>query len=62
MSEEKIMGIDLKHRAEWEKTTLRRFVVTLHREHDKEMIDFLERQPNVRKYLMDLIRKDMNGN
>ena len=46
MSEEKIMGIDLKHRAEWEKTTLRRFVVTLHREHDKEMIDFLERQPN----------------
>ena len=58
---ERKMGIDMKHRAEWEKTTLRRFVVTLHRDRDKEMIEYLEHKGNVRRYLMNLIRKDMDG-
>lgn len=58
---ERIMGIDLKHRAEWEKTTLRRFVITLNRNYDGDMIEFLEKKDNVRQYLMGLVRKDMNG-
>lgn len=55
------MGRDLKHRAEWEKTVLRRFVITLNRNYDGDMIDFLESKDNVRQYLKTLVRKDMDG-
>lgn len=47
-------------RAQWEKKYLRRFVLTLHREYDADMIEFLESKENVRQYLMDLVREDMN--
>lgn len=49
-----------ERRAEWEKTKLRRFVMTLHRDNDRDILEWMEKQPNVRKYLMDLVRKDMN--
>lgn len=55
------MGRDLKHRAEWEKNTLRRFVITLNRNQDNDMIEHLEKIGNVRQYLKTLIRKDMDG-
>ena len=55
------MGRDMEHRAEWERTILRRFVITLNRNHDGDMIDFLEKKGNVRQYLKTLIRKDMDG-
>lgn len=55
------MGINLENRAKWEKENLRRFVITLHRSHDSEMIEFLESKDNVRHYLMELVRKDMNA-
>lgn len=54
-------SMDLKKRAEWERSTLRRFVITLNRNLDGDMIDFLEKTGNVRGYLKGLIRKDMDG-
>ena len=58
---EKNMGINLENRAKWEKEILRRFVITLNRNHDMDMIEFLESKDNVRQYLMNLIRKDMDA-
>ncbi len=54
------LTMDIEHRKQWEKTVLRRFVITLNRNRDEEMINYLESIPNVRQYLKNLIRKDMN--
>lgn len=54
------LTMDIEHRKQWEKTVLRRFVITLNRNRDEEMINYLESIPNVRQYLKNLIRKEMN--
>lgn len=53
------MGRDMKHRAEWEKNNLKQFTLKLNRSNESDVIDHLERQENVRQYLIGLIRKDM---
>lgn len=53
------MGRDKENDAKWRKTNLRQFVLRLNRTNEKDVIEFLERIPNVRQYLIELIRKDM---
>ena len=60
MSMKEELTMDIEHRKQWEKTVLRRFVITLNRNRDEEMINYLESIPNVRQYLKNLIRKEMN--
>lgn len=44
---------------DYNKENYRRFTFQVHREHNKEILEYLEAQPNVRKYLLDLVAADM---
>lgn len=55
----KIMGRDKDNLAKWNKTNLRQFALKLNRTSEKDVIDHLEKQKNIRQYLIGLIRKDM---
>lgn len=46
---------------EYQKENCKRAVILLHKEHDKDIIDYLETIGNKNAYLKDLIRKDMNA-
>ena len=41
------------------KEKTRRFTLQCHKEHDKEIIEFLEAQPNFNAYIKDLIRREL---
>lgn len=56
-----IMGRDVKNLAKWRKENLRAFTIRLNKTNEKDVIDYLESKPNLRQYLIWLIRKDMNG-
>lgn len=43
----------------YKKEHTRRVEISFNRKYEQEMIDFLERQPNVNVYLKELIKKDM---
>lgn len=46
-------------RKNWKKTALYRYEINFHRDIDKEVLDFFEKIPNKRQYLISLIKKDM---
>lgn len=62
MSKEIAMGRDLDNDKKWRKDNLRQFVLRLNRTKEQDVIDHLETRENLRQYLINLIRKDMNGN
>lgn len=43
------------------KKTIRRFTVDLNRNTEPELLDYLEKQPNVAKFIKQLIRADMDA-
>ena len=44
------------------KKSYRRFEVRVHKEHEKEMYEFVESKENVQAYIKELIKKDMENN
>ena len=58
-SEVKTMGRDMKNDAKWRKENIRRIVVNLNKQSQKEVIEHLDRQKNKQAYIIDLIKKDM---
>ena len=55
----KAMGGITENRKNWKKSTLYRYEINLHRELDKEVLEYFEPIPNKRQYLIGLIKKDM---
>ena len=53
------MARDNEKYLEWKRSTLKLWNINLHRENDKDIIDFLETVPNKRQYILDLVRADM---
>lgn len=53
------MGRDMEKRANWKKNALKRFEFYFHREIDKTELEYFEKIPNKRQYLISLIKKDM---
>ena len=45
--------------AKYIKNHMRRWVLQVHREYDSDIVEFLEAQDNVNKYLKGLVRDDM---
>ena len=43
------------------KKTIRRFTVDLNRNTEPELLEYLEKQPNVAKFIKHLIRADMDA-
>ena len=62
MSRETAMGRGLDNDRKWRKDNLRQFVLRLNRTKEQDVIGHLETKENLRRYLINLIRKDMNGN
>lgn len=53
------MGRDMENRKRWEKECLRSYTFKVNRNTDKEIIEHLEKIPNKRAYIINLIRKDI---
>ena len=53
------MGKDMANRKRWEKEFLRQYTLRINKNTDKDVYEHLEKQPNKRAYLIELIRKDM---
>ncbi len=53
------MGRDMVKRAKWEKDNLRSYTFKVHKVTDKDICKQLDKQPNKRAYIIDLIRKDI---
>lgn len=45
----------------WRKECIKRIEFYLHKEMDKDVLEWLESKPNKREYIIDLLRKDMDG-
>lgn len=46
-------------RKNWKKTALYRYEINLHRDIDKDVLEYFEPIENKRQYLISLIKKDM---
>ena len=57
MTEEKNMATN-----KWRRECVKYYKFYLHKELDKDALEWLEKQPNKRQYLIDLIKGDMNEN
>lgn len=44
----------------WRKESIKRVEFYLHKELDKDVLEWLQKQPNKREYIKSLLRKDMN--
>ena len=53
------MGRDMENRKRWEKEYLRSYTFKVNKNTDADVIEYLEKIPNKRAYLIELIRKDM---
>ena len=42
----------------WRKESIKRIEFYLHKENDKDVLEWLEKQPNKREYLINLIKAD----
>lgn len=51
--------LDLEKNKNWYKKNIRRYSFTLNRTYDKDVLEQLEKQPNKRLYIMNLIRQDI---
>lgn len=54
--------LELAYQAEYQKKKIRQFSLSLNRDHDAEIIDWLEEQKPFVKYVRNLIIKDMRKN
>lgn len=57
--EEIKVGRDKENDAKWRKENIRRIVVNLNKQSQKEVIEHLDRQKNKQAYIIDLVKKDM---
>ena len=55
------MGRDMDNTYAWRKANLKRYIFELNKVTDKDVYEHMEKQTNKRKYLIDLIRKDMES-
>lgn len=55
-----IAGLNIMATLKWRKESIKRFEFYLHKELDKDVLDWLQDQPNKREYIISLLRKDMN--
>lgn len=46
--------------SEWRKTHTKTFTIQLNKENDSDVIDFVSAKNNRQRYIINLIRKDMN--
>ena len=53
------MGRDLENRQKWEKENLRQYTVKVNKNTERDVYEYLEKIPNKRAYIIELIRKDM---
>ena len=59
VSEDTRMGRDMDNFYAWRRKNIKRTTFDLNLETDKDVVDWLYKQPNIRKYLIELIREDM---
>lgn len=53
------MGRDIERLHSWRRDYIRRVSVDFHKVNDKEMLEWIEKKPNKREYIISLIKKDM---
>jgi hypothetical protein len=46
--------------SEWRKANTKSFCIQLNKENDADIIEFLTKKDNKQRYIINLIRKDMN--
>ena len=51
---------EMTYRQKWELKNLKSYTFKLHKTNDKDVVDYLATKPNIRQYIIGLIRKDMN--
>lgn len=56
---EDTMGRDMENDAKWRKENLVQYILRLNKTNEKDVYEWLAKQPNRRQYLINLIRKDM---
>ena len=61
MVEDRIMGRDKENLDKWRKQVQKRFEFYINKETDADVLEWFEKIPNKRQYLLELLRKDMNG-
>lgn len=44
---------------EWERLNIRKVLIKVNKQSEKEMADWLEKQPNMQRYIKGLIQADM---
>ena len=54
------MGRDMDNRKQWERDNIRRYILNVHKTHDKDIYDKLESISNKRAYILKLIRGDID--
>lgn len=61
MAEDKIVGRDKENLDKWRKQVQKRFEFYINRETDADVLEWFEKIQNKRQYILELLRKDMNG-
>jgi len=61
MSGDNTMGRDKLNHEKWCKENQKRFAFYFNKVTDKDVLEYFEKIPNKRQYLIDLIKGDMNG-
>lgn len=59
MARSGIMGRDMERNYSWRKENLKRVDFYLNKKNESDVIEHLDKQPNRREYLINLIRKDI---
>lgn len=63
MTEDELKKMKQKQQIDqWQKEHIKRVVVKLNKESDKDILDHLDSLPNVQGYIKSLIRKDIEQN
>lgn len=63
MTEDELKKMKQKQQIDqWQKEHIKRVVVKLNKESDKDILDYLDSLPNVQGYIKSLIRKDIEQN
>lgn len=53
------MGRDMEGLYSWRRENIKRVVLDLNKATDKDILEWIEKKPNKRDYLISLIRKDI---
>lgn len=63
MTEDELKKMKQKQQIDqWQKEHIKRVVVKLNKESDKDILDYLDSLPNVQGYIKSLVRKDIEQN